>query len=55
MEISNTTLALIAIISALGLVGVVAVDTMDIVQNVEGKGCPNSIAVNASQGRCFHP
>jgi hypothetical protein len=53
MEISTTTLALIAIILALGLVGVVAVDTISIVQDVKAKGCPNSVAVNASQGRCI--
>ena len=53
MEFSTTTLALIAIISALGLVGVVVVETITIVQDVEAKGCPNSIAVNASKGRCL--
>jgi len=53
MELSNTTLALIAIISVLGLVGVVAVDTIEIVQNAEARGCPNSIAANASLGRCI--
>ena len=53
MELSTTTLALIAIISALGILGVLAVDTISIVQDAEAKGCPNSIAFNASQGRCF--
>ena len=53
MELSTTSLALIAIISALGLVGVIAVDTISIVQDAEAAGCKNSIAFNASQGRCF--
>ncbi|HJU78086.1 MAG TPA: hypothetical protein VJ599_00780 [Nitrososphaeraceae archaeon] len=53
MELSATTLVLIAIISALGLVRVVAVDTISIFQDVEAKGCPNSVAVNASKGRCL--
>jgi hypothetical protein len=53
MEFSTTTLALIAIISALGLIGVVAVGTIEIVQDAEAAGCKNSIAFNASQGRCF--
>ena len=53
MDLSNTTLALIAMISVFGLVGVLAVDTIEIVQNAEARGCPNSVALQASQGRCF--
>ena len=52
MELSTTTLAMIAIISALSLIAIVAVDTIDIVQDAEA-GCKNSIAFNASKGRCF--
>lgn len=52
MEISTTTLVMVAIISALGIIGIVAVDTIDIVQDAEA-GCENSIAFNASKGRCF--
>ena len=53
MELSNTTLALIAIISALGLIGVVALDVTTLVQDAEGAGCKTSQAFNASKGRCF--
>ena len=54
MEFSTNALALIATISVLGLVGVVAIDTTEIAQDAEAAGCRNSIAVNASQGRCIH-
>lgn len=47
--------AIIAIVMAMGLVGVVAVDMITNPQNAEAKGCPNSVASNASQGRCFKP
>jgi hypothetical protein len=55
---SNDTInmfAIIAIVMAMGLVGVVAVDMITNLQNAEAKGCPNSVAINASQGRCFKP
>jgi archaellum component FlaF (FlaF/FlaG flagellin family) len=51
MGFSTTELALIAIISAVGLVGLVAVDSIEIVQDAEAE-FKNSIAYNASQGRC---
>ena len=59
MELSTTTLTLIAIISALGLVGVIAVDTISIVQDVEAKqppdrGCEFTPGGNASKTRCVH-
>jgi hypothetical protein len=47
--------AIIAIVMAMGLVGVVAVDMITDLQNAEAKGCPNSVAINASQDRCFNP
>jgi hypothetical protein len=53
MEISNNMFAILAMVMAIGLVGVVAVDMITDLQNAEAKGCPNSIAINASQGRCF--
>lgn len=53
MEFSNNIFAMIAIVMAMGLVGVVTVDIMIDLQNAEAKGCSNSIAINASQGRCF--
>jgi hypothetical protein len=46
--------AIIAIVMAMALVGVVAVDIAAGIQNAEAKGCPNSIAINASKSRCFH-
>jgi hypothetical protein len=42
-----------AIIAALGLVTVVAVDIIFTAQEAEAKGCKNSVAANASQGRCI--
>lgn len=50
---TNSTLVIFAIIAALGLVTVVAVDIMLTTQEAEAKGCKSSLAVNASQGRCF--
>jgi hypothetical protein len=56
---TNSTLVIFAIIAALGLVTVVAVDILLTVQEVNAekpptKGCRTSVAVNASEGRCFH-
>ena len=56
---TNFTLVIFALVTALGLVAVVAVDIILTVQEVHAappptKGCRNSIAVNASQARCFH-
>jgi hypothetical protein len=49
-------MAIIAIIAALGLLGVVAIETFNIPQQqADARGCKTSVAVNASQGRCFHP
>jgi hypothetical protein len=42
-----------ALVAALGLVSVVAVDIMLTTQEAEAAGCKNSVAFNASQGRCF--
>jgi hypothetical protein len=52
---TNSTFVIFAIIAALGLVTVVAVDIMLTTQEAEAKGCNNSVAVNASKGRCLHP
>jgi hypothetical protein len=57
MEHQNA-LIIFALIAALGLVTVVAVDVILTIQEVNAeppptKGCRNSLAVNASQGRCF--
>jgi hypothetical protein len=52
-------LAIIAIAAAIGVIGVVVtVETFVIPlqqQQAEARGCRNSMAFNASQGRCFHP
>jgi hypothetical protein len=50
---TNSTLVIFAIIAALGLVTVVAVDIMLTTQEAEAAGCKNSVAFNASKGRCF--
>jgi hypothetical protein len=51
----EASMAIFAIIIAFGLIGVVVVETVFILpQEADARGCKNSIAVNASQGRCFH-
>jgi hypothetical protein len=57
---NNSIVIVFALISALGLVTVVAVDILLTVQEIDAapppvKGCRNSQAANASQGRCVHP
>ena len=37
------------------LFGVLAIEIISISQEAEARGCRSCIAVNASQGRCFHP
>jgi hypothetical protein len=51
----ESTMVMFALITALGLVAVVAVDIMLTAQEADARGCNNSVAFNASQGRCFHP
>jgi hypothetical protein len=52
---TETMLAMFAIAVALGLVGVLVIETVILPQQqqAEAKGCQNSIAFNASKGRCF--
>ena len=52
----TTSYAIIAIVAALALLGVVAITVVTIPQQQEAEavGCKNSIAFNASKGRCFH-
>jgi hypothetical protein len=57
--VTNSTLVIFALVAALGLVTVVAVDIMLTAQEANAvkpptQGCRTSVAVNASQGRCFH-
>jgi hypothetical protein len=53
------SIVIIAIIAAVGLLGVVIVDSVLTAAQVASpappptKGCRTSLAVNASQGRCF--
>jgi hypothetical protein len=59
MEITTSALAVFAIVSALGIIGVVGVNFILTLQEIDAvppptKGCRNSVAVNASQARCFH-
>jgi hypothetical protein len=54
---TDSILVMFALIAALGLVAVVAVDIMLTVQEIHAvkppvKGCTNSVAANASKGRC---
>jgi hypothetical protein len=51
----TTSITLIAIVSALALLGVVVVMVAVTIplQQAEAAGCNNSIAFNASKGRCF--
>ena len=51
----TTSIAVIAIVAALGLLGVVVITivTIPLQQEAEAKGGNNSIAFNASKGRCF--
>lgn len=51
MEVPMMALAIVAIAVMLGLLVVVVVDILQ----EAAAGCKNSIAVNASKGRCFHP
>jgi hypothetical protein len=46
-------LILMSIVIAIGLFGIAAIEVISISQEAEAKGCPNSIAFNASKGRCF--
>lgn len=52
---TDKTLAIIAIVAAVGLLGLVVAETISVQQQAEARGCKNSIAVNASKGRCFNP
>lgn len=54
----TNSLAVIAIVSALGMIGVIGVSVLLTIQQIDAeqpptKGCRTSIAVNASEGRCF--
>jgi hypothetical protein len=54
---ANSTLVICALAAALGLVTIVAVDIISTVQEIHAdkppvKGCTNSVAANASKGRC---
>ena len=53
---TTVSYAVIAIVAALALLGVVAITVVTIPQQQEAEavGCKNSIAFNASKGRCFH-
>jgi multidrug transporter EmrE-like cation transporter len=51
----QTAVVIFAIWAALGLVAIVALDIVFTAQEAEAKGCPSSIAANASKGRCVNP
>jgi hypothetical protein len=55
---TQSAIVFFALVAALGLVGVVVVDIMLSAQEVDAaprptKGCNNSVAANASLGRCI--
>lgn len=59
MKLTTTTLAIFAIVAAIGIIGVVGTNVILTLQNIDAaqpptKGCRTSVAVNASEGRCFH-
>ena len=59
MELPTTTLAIFAVVAALGMIGVLGVNIILTTQQIDAaqpptKGCRNSVAVNASEARCFH-
>jgi hypothetical protein len=49
---TSTSMVIIALVIALGVVGAVTV-TVLVIQYAEAVGCKNSLAFNASKGRCF--
>jgi hypothetical protein len=51
---AQKTLVIFALVAVLGLVTVEAVDLI-LTMQAEAAGCKNSIAVNASKGKCFRP
>jgi hypothetical protein len=55
--VNSSIIMVFALVATLGLVSVVAVDVLLTVQEIDAapppvKGCRNSQAANASQGRC---
>jgi hypothetical protein len=52
---TKTAIVFFAFVAALGLVTGVPADIILTLQEAEAKGCNNSIAVNASKGRCLRP
>ena len=59
LELFTPTLAIFAVVAALGMIGVIGVNIILTTQQIDAappptKGCRTSIAVNASEGRCFH-
>jgi hypothetical protein len=53
LELTTTTLAIFAVVAAMGLIGVVAVQILSVPEDAEARGCNNSVAANASKGRCI--
>jgi hypothetical protein len=52
---TQMNMTVIAIVAALALFGVVAITVVAMPQEADARGCNNSIAFNASKGRCFQP
>jgi hypothetical protein len=53
-NMDKTVLVIVAIVVAFGLLGVIVIESIVMpAQQAEARGCNNSIAVNASKGRCI--
>jgi hypothetical protein len=53
MQLPASILPIFAIVAAMELIGAVAVEILSVPEDGEARGCNNSQAFNASQGRCF--
>ena len=52
---AETKLLIFVLVIMVGMAGVVAVEIVILADQAEARGCNNGVALNASQGRCFHP
>jgi hypothetical protein len=55
MVLCTKTLAITTILLIVANVAVVVGITLSNQQDADARGCNNSVAFNASKGRCFHP
>jgi hypothetical protein len=48
-------LLIFALVAMAGLMAVFAIEIVPLAEQADARGCNNSIAINASKGRCFQP